>query len=82
MPTNEPPDENVTENFEKETIERLLAGKQSETISVSQSGTTTAETSHSIDQTIKGLEYLRKITPGDPFQKIGAARAIMPTAID
>ena len=76
------PTETVTENFEKETIERLLAEKQSESISVSPSGTTTMVTNHSVDQTIKGLEYLRKTTPTNPFRQIGFAKAEMPTAID
>ena len=74
--------DDTTENFEKETIERLLSEKQSESISVSQSGTTTSETNHSVDQTIKGLEYLRKTTPTNPFNQIRIGRAIMPTAID
>jgi hypothetical protein len=82
MPTTEKLIENVTETFEKETIERLLGEKQSESVSVSPSGTSTTVTNHSIDQTIKGLEYLRKTTPTNPFQQIGFGRAEMPTAID
>ena len=77
-----PTDENTTENFEKETIERLIAEKQSESISVSPSGTTTAVTNHSVDQVIKGLEYLRKTTQINPFNAIGFGRSVMPTAID
>jgi len=81
MSTNQS-DENVTENFERETIERLLSEKQSESISVSQSGTTTSETNHSVDQTVKGLEYIRKTTPTNPFSQIRFGRAEMRTAID
>ena len=47
------------EDSGKETVERLLSEKQSESVSVSPSGTTTSVTNHSIDQTIKGLEFLR-----------------------
>lgn len=70
------------ENFEKETIERLLRDHQSESISVSPSGTSTSTTNNSIDQAIKGLEHLRKTTPVNPFQQIGFGKADMPTAID
>ena len=51
--------ENTAETSGNETIERLLRDHQSENISVSPSGTSTGVTNISVDQAIKGIEFLR-----------------------
>lgn len=71
----------IPKNFEHETIARLIKEQASKSSTVD--GTSVSKTNITIEQAIKGLEFLQKQQQNcDPFAQIGLAKAVSPSSID
>ena len=73
-------DQKPLEVLERETLERLLNEHASKSTTVD--GTSTTKTNVSIDQAVKGFEYMRKQQASNPFAQIGLAKVVSPSAVD